>query len=87
MLLPDPFGMTLHGWADATLSVMNQYPGLAPLYGENWQDWGSLFYNSPTLGLLGPPNPYAYDDWQDWAQGLISSLSVAPGVSLNKFNL
>lgn len=43
--------------------------------GENWQQWGMLFFNSPTTSILGPPNPADYTDWVPWAERLADCLN------------
>lgn len=79
MQIPDPTGMELRDWADAVTYVSTQYTDIAPLDGEQWQDWGVTFFNNPQLGGLHPPNPYSFSDWRDWGVALAQALAGARG--------
>jgi hypothetical protein len=79
MQIPDPTNMELRNWADAVIYVTSQYTNMAPLDGEQWQDWGVTFFNNPQLGALHPPNPYAFTDWKEWAVALTQALANARG--------
>jgi len=78
MDLPKPSG-TLNEWADAVLYVAAQYANVAQLDGDDWRTWGSTFFNSPQLGNLHPPDPYAFDSWQEWGERLVDALGPARG--------
>lgn len=71
--------MELRDWADAVVYVTSQYTDIAPLDGERWQDWGVGFFNSPQLGGLHPPDPFAFSDWRDWGVALAGTLTNARG--------
>ncbi len=79
MQIPSTANMELRDWADATATVIGQYSDAYALQDEDWQRWGMLFFNSPQLGTLHPPNPYEYTTWQDWGIKLAESLMNARG--------
>lgn len=85
MYIPDPLSMQLPEWADAVAYALLNYPNVTPLQGGNWQAWGMMFFNDPSLNSLGPPNPYAFTDWQLWGEQLVASLNSAPGSPTNPF--
>lgn len=80
MIIPNPAGMQLQPWADAVVAALGQYSNtITPLTGEDWQGWGIMFLNDPSLSTLDPPNPYAFTDWVDWGQRLTDALGNASG--------
>jgi hypothetical protein len=79
--IPDPYtyGEELQEWADAVVDAMNLYPSIMPLGPEmNWQYWGLVFFNDPSLGTFNPPNPFNYDNWKIWGEQLAAALDNAP---------
>jgi hypothetical protein len=76
--LPRPAG-TLNEWADAVVYVSLQYANVSQLDGDDWKAWGHVFFNSPQLGNLHPPDPYAFDTWQEWGERLVDALSSGRG--------
>jgi hypothetical protein len=82
MQIPNPYGMDVLDWASATVYSLTNYVNIAPLEDPSqWQSWGQLLVNSPTLGLLAPPNPYDFTDWVPWAQRVSDALASATGAS------
>jgi hypothetical protein len=80
VIIPNPDGMQLQPWADAVVSALGQYSNcITPLVGNDWQSWGMMFLNDPSLSTLGPPNPYAFHDWVNWGQRLYDALGNASG--------
>jgi hypothetical protein len=79
MQLPDPAGMELQEWADATTYITSQYANIPFLSGPDWQAWGVSFFNSPQLGNIHPADPYGFSDWRDWGRCLGQSLLNARG--------
>jgi hypothetical protein len=80
MQIPNPYGMDLLDWASATMYSLTNYVNVAPLEDPTqWQSWGQILVNSPTLGLLAPPNPYDFKDWEPWAQRVSDALASGSG--------
>lgn len=69
--------MTLTEWADAATYAMINYPNSWPM-SDDWRQWGMIFFTDPFLSRYDPPNPYDYDDWQEWARHLADSMAAAP---------
>lgn len=40
-----------------------------------------FFFNNPQLVILGPPNPFEFDDWESWAERLSDTLNNAAGLA------
>lgn len=86
MQIPYPHGLGLIEWADAAMSALTNYTSITPLVDADWQSWGMFFFNNPQLALLGPPNPYEYQEWEPWAERLADALNNASnGFSGNTF--
>jgi hypothetical protein len=81
MQIPNPSeGTDLVTWSQQVIYCVEQYSNIAPLENaKEWQVWGMLFVNDPTIGQLGPPNPYWYSDWIIWGQQLSTALDNASG--------
>lgn len=78
MDLPKPFG-ALREWSDAVVYAASQYANISQLEGDDWQAWGTVFFNSPQLGNLHPPDPYAFGSWQEWGEKLSDALGSSRG--------
>lgn len=81
MEIPDPYtyGEDLQAWADAVVDALNLYPSIMPYSaGMDWQYWGLVFFNDPSLGSFNPPNPFNYNDWVAWGEQLAAALDGAP---------
>ena len=64
----NPAGMGLREWADATILSLQSTWAFGRLDDETkWQDWAVAFVRAPHIAQRGPPDPYAFSDWQDWA--------------------
>lgn len=64
----DPRGMTLTDWADSVILVVSGSWSYGRLDDEaRWQDWATGLVRSPTFSARNMPDPYAFDDWRDWA--------------------
>lgn len=72
--------MTLQEWCDGTTYALGNYTSVTALQGDDWQDWGMFFFNNPQLVTLGPPNPFEFTDWVDWAERLADAINNAAGL-------
>jgi hypothetical protein len=64
----DPRLLTTIQWTDAmTLQLVGyaQPPRLDEP--ERWQEWALVVNLAPRIAAFNPPNPYAFNDWRDWA--------------------
>ena len=65
----------LRDWADQVVLDLDVYGSFGRLDDETkWQYWAVQFLNNSTLGR-NFPNPYSFDNWQDWAERFCQSLS------------
>lgn len=63
-----PVNMTLRDWADTVTYDLQPYILPQVLLDETkWQDWAVVLVATTTLSGNNPPNPYQFDNWQDWA--------------------
>lgn len=74
MIITRPSGMMMRDWADQIVLDLDSYGSFGKLNDENWQDWGVQFLNNSTLGK-NLPNPYAYENWAEWAERLCQILT------------
>lgn len=83
MILPTP-GSDFQEWAEEVTLALLQYD--VPQPSGDWRSWGAHLCGSPQIGALHPAQPYAFNDWHDWARALQSSLlglrgAPGPGAS------
>jgi hypothetical protein len=82
VILPNPAGMDLQTWAQGVVGALGMYSGVITDTSD-WQAWGMMFLQDPSLTALNPPNPYDYSDWVSWGQRLVDALSNASGAPTN----
>lgn len=64
----NPFGMSLRDWADSVVLSVGDAWGFGKLTDENaWQDWAVAFRQAAPFAQRTVPDPYAFDDWREWA--------------------
>jgi hypothetical protein len=44
---------------------------------DNWKGWAAGFVGIDLFARVGMPNPYQYDDWQEWAMAVTNTLSTS----------
>lgn len=71
--------MTLRDWADASMYTLINYSNCYALLDDNWQLWGTMFFNDPYLSRFDPPNPYEFTQWEVWAERLLDAMGPAAG--------
>lgn len=65
----DPRGMSITQWADAVLLSVGDAWSYPRLDDEvRWRDWAVAFLRSPTFANQALPDPYGFNDWQEWAE-------------------
>lgn len=79
MFFPRPDDIELKDWSDGVVFALINYPGIWWLSGDDWQQWGMLFFMDPYLSRYDPPDPYQYQDWREWARKLADSMTAVPG--------
>jgi hypothetical protein len=72
-----PVGMEHMDWADQITFDLDNQTSLSKLMNENeWQDWAVQFVTATGLSGYNVPTPYAFDDWQPWADSLCKALEA-----------
>lgn len=63
-----PYGMTPQEWTAATTMDLEAFGNIPVLLDPSkWQDWGASVLALSTLNNVVLPDPYSFDDWQEWA--------------------
>ena len=64
----DPRGMTVIEWTDRMWIMLDKVTLVERLDNpDEWQDWAEGLSDSPSLEGQNIPDPYAFDDWREWA--------------------
>lgn len=72
-----PVGMKLTDWADQITFDLDNQTTLAKLEDESkWQDWAVQFVTATGLSGYNVPTPYAFFEWNDWADSLCKTLQA-----------
>ena len=70
----NPRGMTLTDWADSVILSVGDAWAFGRLQDESrWQDWAVAFLRG-NYSQKNAPDPYAFDDWRDWAMRVYTML-------------
>ena len=73
----DPLGMSMRDWCDSMVMHLEPHSHSARLDDDNWQQWAAWFTTAPNLSQNHAPNPYAFDDWREWAKSFNNAMSPA----------
>lgn len=76
MILIRPYGLSLKEWCDRTVGILQQLGFTAQLNGNDWRGWGLALMRSAVSNKGQIPNPYAFNDWQEWAVRVNGVLSL-----------
>lgn len=72
-----PVNMGLMDWADQITFDLDNQTSLSKLMSEDdWQNWGVQFVTATGLAGYNVPTPYAFDNWQPWADALCKALQA-----------
>lgn len=62
-------------WADFMYPSLERYGVVVQFTdGDDWKSWAAGLLSLNPLARLGVPQPYAFDDWRDWAMRFIGTL-------------
>ena len=62
-------------WSDYMYPTLEQYGVIEQFtYGSDWKSWAAGLLSLNPNAQLGVPQPYVFDDWQEWASRLIGAL-------------
>ena len=67
MIIPD--GMDVIGWTDQ-MSISLNSTGIVPRLDDPalWREWAVQVNLLDAVGIAAPPDPYAFDTWDEWAR-------------------
>ncbi len=72
-----PVGMKLTDWADQITFDLDNQTSLSKLQNEDkWQDWAVQFVTATGLAGYNVPTPYAFFEWNDWADSFCKALQA-----------
>ena len=72
-----PVGMELTDWADQITFDLDNQTALTKLLNEDeWQDWAVQFVTATGLSGYNVPTPYAFFQWNGWADSLCKALEA-----------
>ena len=62
-------------WSDFMYPFLERYGVIEQFtYGSDWKSWAAGLLSLNPLARLGAPQPYAFDDWKEWAMRFIGIL-------------
>jgi hypothetical protein len=72
-----PVGLELRDWADQITFDLDNQTTLSKLMDDDkWQDWAVQFVTATGLSGYNVPTPYAFFEWNDWADSLCKALQA-----------
>lgn len=55
-------------WSDYMNPTLEEFGTVGRLLVEgDWKNWAAGVISLPGISALGPPSPYQFTDWKDWA--------------------
>jgi hypothetical protein len=76
-LIYDPRYHTFESWAALMCEAYASQQLAIPDKDTDWQEWGSGLKAIDVFTNEGIPGPYVFDDWQSWAEALVSAVNPA----------
>ena len=72
-----PVGMELQDWANQVCLDLSASGAVINILvdGKQWQKWALSFMNQPDISRFNPPNPLEFQDWVDWANRFVQTVS------------
>lgn len=72
MLVVDPKDFTAREWTDYMGSELEGFGQLPIIRSDDeWRGWASAVMLLPQIAAVNPPDPFAFDDWREWATRFI----------------
>ena len=74
----DPRGFdTVVTWSDFMVPLIEKQIGVFPKLDSaaEWQWWASTIFRGQSTFGQNVPDPYAYDDWREWAMRLFATVN------------
>jgi hypothetical protein len=72
-----PEYMNVMDWADVMNLLVDRETPVEKLdHPDNWQRWAMNLVGEPDLIGQNAPDPYAFDDWREWAMRFFSTVEL-----------
>ena len=71
----DPRYHTFESWASLMCELYAQQQLETPNATTEWKGWAAGLRGIDVFANEGTPDPYLFDDWQDWAQALVGAVN------------
>jgi hypothetical protein len=78
-LVYDPRYHTFESWASLMCEAYSAQQLQIPGPDVEWQSWAAGLKAIDIFANEGIPEPYLFDDWQDWAAALVNAVNSRPG--------
>lgn len=66
---------TFQEWSDYMYPTLEEYGVIEQFtHGSDWKSWAAGLLSLNPIVRLAVPQPYAFDDWKEWAMRLIEAL-------------
>ena len=77
-LIYDPRYHTFESWASLMCELYAGQQLEIPTAETDWKEWAAGLKAIDVFTNEGVPGPYIFDNWQDWAQMVVGSVSPSP---------
>jgi hypothetical protein len=71
----DPRFHTFESWASLMVEMYAAQQLEIPTQGTDWREWGNGLVAISLFNNEGTPSPQVFEDWQDWAQALLTAIN------------
>lgn len=74
----DPRYQTFESWASLMCEEYAANQLQIPTSDVDWQGWGAGLKAIDIFANEGIPQPYEFDNWQEWASALVNAVNARP---------
>jgi len=74
-IIYDPRYHTFESWASLMVELYAAQNLSIPTASTNWKDWAAGLKAIDVFTNEGIPDPYQFDDWENWAEALVGIIS------------
>lgn len=76
-LVYDPRYHTWDSWASLMVEAYAAQQLSVPTGEHEWQEWGAAMKGIAIFEKEALPSPYAFTNWQDWAQEVVNAVNAS----------
>lgn len=77
-LVYDPRYHTFESWASLMVEAYAAQQLQVPIVDVDWKSWGAGLKAIDIFANEAIPEPYQFDDWQDWASAVVGAVNSRP---------